>query len=271
MKVFGIIGDPVDHSLSPVLFNAAFKATKTEAVYGTFHVSPEDLEDAISGAKALGVQGLNVTTPHKEAVLAFVEPDDEATAIDAVNAIDLTANPPVGWNTDVMAMRAVLDALDTESGVALVLGAGGAAQAYTYALDGAGWQLIIANRTHERAQRLAQKRAQASAIKLTEATAWIDEADLILNATTVGLDEPDRTPIDPTRITSDHVVIDAIYGEHDTRLVREARAAGAHCISGGHLLLLQAVGCFERWIHTTAPQETMAKALDDALGAYAGV
>lgn len=266
MHVYGLIGDPVEHSLSPAMFNAAFDASAIEAVYGTFHVDHDDLETALHGAEALDVRGLNVTTPHKKAIIELIDPVPEAASIGAVNTIDLTTSPPRGWNTDAFAMEVVIDDLDPDPGVALVLGAGGAGRAYAHALYAAGWQLIIANRTVARAEQLAARLEATTPVSLEDAADLLGEVDLVVNATTVGLEDHAQTPIAPEGIGPDHIVIDAIYGTHETQLLRHAKAVGATGVGGDRLLLEQALASYERWFDSPAPRDVMAEALREALG-----
>jgi len=272
MEVYGVVGWPVDHSLSPTMFNAAFAATAHDGVYGTLPVHPDRLEAALEGAHALGISGLNVTTPHKETALGHVQATSTAQSVGAINTIDLSTDPPTGTNTDVEGFGAVLDAETDEPGEALVIGAGGAARAYTAALVDRGWSVVIANRTVERARVLAAERGDARAVALDEAPAIVETVDLILNATTVGMGAPGTTPIHTDSFDTGHTVIDAVYRPRETALIRDARKAGAAVVTGDRLLLEQAVASYRMWFgEVDVPRRSMARALTAALDADAGV
>lgn len=264
MDIYGVIGDPIEHTASPAMFTAAFDAHAVDAAYVAFHVQPAHLEDAISGAAALGISGLNVTIPHKETVCRYLDLTGDAAAVGAVNTIDFSTTPPMGDNTDVAGLAAVLDSIPTTPGRALIVGAGGAARAYSFALDAAGWEVVIANRTVERARTLAAERSAASAITLEAANDHLEGVDLVLNATPIGMGT-DESPLDGGRLTEHHVVIDAVYQPRYTRLLADAEAAGSVAIGGDRLLLEQACAAYERWRNEPAPIEAMREALGRSL------
>lgn len=264
MDVYGLIGAPVDHSLSPVMFEAAFRAREVDATYVPFRVEASGRQAAIKGANALGIAGLNVTIPHKESVLEWAEATDVAQTIGAANVLDFDHDPPLADNTDVLAMARVIDNQQQSPTDALILGAGGAARAYVHALTEAGWTVTIANRTERRAQSLAEAYAEASTIAFDEASATAPNVQMIVNATPVGL-EDDVSPIDARALKSDHLVVDAVYRPERTRLLTDAEAAGADTVGGDTLLLEQAVATYERWRPEDPPKRAMAVALEDAL------
>lgn len=265
MDVYGVVGDPVDHSRSPTLFTTAFEAAGDRAVYGAFHVAPGALPTAIRGAEALGVAGLNVTAPHKETVLDLVSTTPTAAAIGAVNHVTFAAEGPVGHNTDAEAMRRILEAVAPEPGRALVLGAGGAARAYVYALTEAGWTVTVANRTIERAERLASAFAAATARPLDAAADELASVSAVVNATPVGQGDPTARPVATDGLGPSHLVVDAVYRPPWTRLLREASAAGADVVPGSRLLLEQAAAGYARWRGRSAPVSAMRVALDASL------
>lgn len=266
MEVYGLIGSPVDHSLSPVMFEAAFEERDIDAVYATYHVESDDCLRALDGATALGIDGLNVTIPHKETVLEWATPTEVADRIGAANVIDLSADPPKADNTDAHAMTTVLSRLDQPPESALVVGAGGAAKAYVHALTEAGWEVTVANRTLERAQSLADRYESVSAIQLSQASDSVPETTLILNATPVGMQE-DVTPLSTDSITAEHIVVDAVYRPVETRLLSAAATAGAQTVTGLTLLLEQGVATFERWREEDPPRRAMRVALEEAIEA----
>lgn len=263
MDVYGLIGDPVEHSWSPAMFEAAFDAAEVDARYATFPVEADRLKAAIDGASALGIRGLNVTIPHKATVLEHADPTAAAASVGAANVIDYDTEPPTADNTDILAMAAVIERIDRPAGSALVLGAGGAARAYVHALATAGWTVTIANRTTARATALAAEYPRTEGIGLEEGVTRVSSADLVLNATPVGL-QSDESLLVPDRFHADQVVVDAVYRPAVTRLLEDAAAAGAETVSGLTLLLEQAVATFEVWRDEPAPRAAMATALEDA-------
>lgn len=257
MDVYGLLGNPVGHSLSPPMHEAAYDALGIDARYVTFEPDPDDLEDALRGARALGIRGLNVTIPFKEDVLALVEPDSLAARIGAVNTIDVSEN--VGYNTDVAGVVRAFEHHDvTLSGTAAVVGAGGAGRAASFALADRGMAVRIYNRTRTRAETLAAEVPNASAHGL-EGLA-LDGVDVLVNATSVGM-ESDETPIPAEMLHDELAVLDAVYRPVKTRLLREATEAGATTVDGAWMLLFQGVEAFERWTGRDAPVDDMNAAL----------
>lgn len=266
MDVYGLIGNPVGHSLSPPMQEAGFDACGIDARYVTFEPPRSRAGEAIAGAQVLGIRGLNVTIPFKEAVLEHVEPDELAREVGAVNTVDLATDPPRGYNTDVDgAIRAfrhhdvAVDGTD-----AVVLGAGGAGRAVAYGLCEAGSTVAIANRTTERAVNLADELPAATGHGLDELGSLLADADLLVNATSVGMESDERI-VPPAALHADLVVMDAVYRPLRTRLLRDAAAAEATTIDGAWMLLFQGVAAFERWTGVDAPVAAMNDALRLAL------
>jgi len=271
MNVFGLLGNPVGHSLSPPMHEAAYGELGMDARYVTFEPAPDDLGGAIEGASALGISGLNVTIPFKEDALNHVEPDDLAARIGAVNTIDFSADAadssaasarPTGHNTDAAGVRRSFAHHDvTLAGRdAVVVGAGGAARAAAFALADAEAAVHVANRTVERAEALAADLRGATAGGLDSLGTRVPDADLLVNATSVGMEE-DRSPVPADALHGDLAVLDAVYRPLDTRLLREARERGATTIDGAWMLLYQGVEAFERWTGREAPVSAMNEAL----------
>jgi shikimate dehydrogenase len=265
MQVFGLLGNPVGHSVSPPMHEAAYGALEMDARYVTFEPAPEDLRAAVEGAAALGIDGLNVTIPFKEDVLELVDPDDHAARIGAVNTVDFSASPPRGYNTDAAGLRRTFEHHGVPLGgqTAVLVGAGGAARAAAVALADAGADLRVANRTVERAERLAAD-VGARAAGLDVLADLLADADVLVNATSVGMEE-DVSPVPADALHGDLAVLDAVYTPLETRLLREAAAAGATTIDGAWMLLYQGVEAFERWTGRDAPVEEMNRALRDRL------
>jgi len=289
VDVFGLIGNPVGHSLSPPMHEAAYCECGIDARYVTFEPSPGTLDAAISGARALGIAGLNVTIPFKRDVLDLCAPDDLAARIGAVNTLDFTSIGPTpsgtasdddsspdptaperprGYNTDAAgARRALEDGGVPLDGRAVVVGAGGAGRAISFALADAGMEVDVANRTPETAHELAAvlpERAAASGHGLDSLPSLLADARVLVNATSVGMEE-DRSPVPQKALHGDIAVLDAVYRPIETRLLREARAAGATTVDGAAMLLHQGAAAFEHWTGKAAPLEVMDDALRERL------
>ncbi|QSG15058.1 shikimate dehydrogenase [Halapricum desulfuricans] len=259
MDVFGLIGNPVEHSLSPPMHEAAYDELGIDARYVTFE--PDAAAPAIDAASTLGVVGLNVTIPFKQDALDAVEPDDLATRIGAVNTVEFTDSGPVGHNTDAVgAVRALREHGVTLEGTAVVVGAGGAGRAVAFGLADAGMRVRIANRTVERAHELAADVPGADGHGLDELSTLLKDANVLVNATSVGMDE-DQSPVPAEALHADLTVLDAVYSPIETRLLSDAAAAGATTVDGAWMLLYQGVEAFERWTGQDAPVEAMNAAL----------
>ncbi len=270
----GIIGWPVTHSLSPAMHNAAFAALGLDMAYVPLPVAPQDVEAAVKGLRALGFRGANVTMPHKAAVLPFLDHvADDALRIAAVNTIVVDDDALRGYNTDVdgfvAALRDVVaEPLDGASG--LVLGAGGAARAAALGLLRLGVaRLGRVNRTaaHGRGARRPapgarpSRRVSRSWPSTTLAAAQVREADVLVNATPLGMGAPLKVPgVLVDNIRRDHIVYDVVYGQRPTMPLERARAMGARAIDGLSMLAWQAALSFELWTGRAAPLEVMRSA-----------
>ncbi len=246
------------------MHEAAYEVCEMNARYVTFEPSEESLAPAINGAEALGIAGLNVTIPFKERVAEIVETDPLADRIGAVNTVDFDGTP-IGYNTDAIGILRAFEHHDVElTGSAVVLGAGGAGRAAAFALADEGLSVHIANRTVERAETLANDVPNASSGGLTDLEDRLSTADILVNATSVGM-ESDETPIPKTALHRDLAVLDAVYTPIETRLLRDARSVGATTIDGAWMLLFQGVEAFEIWTDLDAPIDVMNRALRDSL------
>ena len=267
MQVFGLLGNPVEHSLSPPMHEAAYDALGIDARYVTFEPDRDDGAAAVAAADTLGIAGLNVTIPFKRDVLDAVEPDDTARRVGAVNTIDLSTSPPRGHNTDIAGVERALThhGVEIDGRDAVVVGAGGAGRAVAFALADAGAAVHIANRTVERAESLAADVPGATAGGL-DSRERVADADLLVNATSVGMaPDADGTPVPASYLHEELAVLDAVYSPIETRLLRAAEAAGATTVDGAWMLLFQGVEAFERWTGRDAPVEAMNEALRAAL------
>ncbi|MFB6085438.1 MAG: shikimate dehydrogenase [Halodesulfurarchaeum sp.] len=265
MDVYGLLGNPVGHSVSPALHEAAYEVLGLDATYVTLEPEPDRLGEAIEGADALGIAGLNVTIPFKEAVLDYVEPDEAAARIGAVNTIDFSSDPPRGFNTDAAGARRALEHHGVNPGArtAVLIGAGGAARAIGWMLTDAGATVHVANRTESRAADLAAD-LNATGHPLEAVPELAERADLLINATSVGI-EADKSPVPSSVFHGGLTVMDAVYTPLKTRFLREAADAGATTIDGAWMLLYQGVEALERWTGETAPVEAMNESLRAAL------
>ena len=272
-RLLGIIGHPVGHSLSPRMHNAAFAHDGADYVYVAMDVLPERLTEAVRGLRALGFVGFNVTMPHKEAVLSLVdELDDTARLAGAVNTVVIQDGGLLrGLNTDgsgsVEACR--------EEGVSLsrrrvlLLGAGGAAAAIAVAsLKEGASQLYIVNRTLRRAEELCAnlskvaRGAQVLARPFDEVDEAAAEAEIIINATYLGMKKEDPLPLPAFYITAEKVVCDAVYvAGGESALVQHARWVGARTVSGGRMLLYQGVQAQRVWTGREPNVKVMSNAL----------
>jgi shikimate dehydrogenase len=269
-KIYGILGDPVAHSLSPVMHNAAFEKLGMDAVYLAFRVSKVELEDAIRGAKSLGIAGLNVTIPLKEKSLLFVDAEEVAKKIGAINTIDFSSGMPVGYNTDGLGSMQVLKAAvgKVKGKKVLIIGAGGAAKAIAFYLDLEGAKVTLANRTKERAAQLASKLSNADAIELdAELKKQIKASEILINATSVGMHpHADATLVNADMMHPDLVVFDVVYNPMETKLLKEAKRAGVKkIVDGVKMLVYQGAASFKIWTKEEPPIEVMEKAVTDAL------
>jgi shikimate dehydrogenase len=271
--VLGVLGHPVGHSLSPRIHNAALAAQGLDMVYVAFDVPPLRLADAVLGLRGLGFRGANVTIPHKEAIIGLLdEVEPIAARIGAVNTVVNDGNRLVGHNTDRSGFAAILRGVRAEGAqglVCLVAGAGGAARAVVAALSAnSPREIRVHNRSHERAVRLCtQARAWGTssciAVDDQELRAAAQGADLIVNATSVGLDplvKESAVPVDI--LLSHHIVVDLVYGAGPTMLVREAKARGATAVDGKEMLVMQAADSYELWTGLRPPLDVMRRSID---------
>lgn len=271
MKGFaGVLGWPLEHTLSPTLHNAAFRRMHIDWVYLAWPVPPEALGDAVAGLRALGCRGANITMPHKEAVVAHLdELSGDAAAVGAVNTIQEVAGKLVGHNTDVDGFREFLagDAgVDAGGKRVLVLGAGGAARAVVKALSDLGCaDVIVAAREPARAEALRELGPDVRVEGFDRAAACVDEVEIVVNATPMGAGGGED-PVPAASFTTRHVVVDLLYHPPSTILVERARAAGAAAWGGIGVLVHQAAASFKIWTGQPAPVEIMSAAALHALG-----
>ena len=277
----GVVGDPVEHSLSPQMQNAALKQAKIDMQYARFHILPNELGEALDLIRKLDFVGVNLTTPHKIAALALLDAVEEnVKRIGAANVIKVEDRRLRGFNTDGRGFaRAVREefSVDLRDLRVLILGAGGAARAIALQCAKENCErLVIANGTFEKGQQLADSlRDFFSGPKVfgpvprLQAIRWEEAAfrfqianiDLVINATPVGLNRGDPSPI-PARLLAPHLIVyDTVYSEKRTPLVAAAIEAGARAANGLSMLLHQGALAFEIWFEREAPLEVMRKAI----------
>lgn len=277
-RTVGLFGYPVEHSLSPSMQNAAFRHCGLDICYVPFAVAPEALGAAFAGVRALGFLGLNLTIPHKVAAMSFVdEIAPEARMVGAINTVVNRDGRLIAYNTDLfgvtMALREDAGA-EIKGKIVVLFGAGGAARAcaFAFAIEGVG-ELIILNRTEGRAESLARdlvsylgetgSSCRVRSGSLDSFGSWGERADILVNATSLGLGG-EEGPVSDLRILKDScVVCDLVYHPGGTPFLRRARERGLKTADGLTVLLYQGAKSFSIWTGEEAPIEVMR----DALGA----
>lgn len=276
-KVTGLFGYPVEHSLSPAMHNDAFAELGLNNVYLPFSVAPDDLEQAVAGVKGLNIAGVNVTIPHKQNVIPYIDQlSEEAELIGAVNTIVNDNGTLVGHNTDG---RGFIRSLQEETNFTasgqqvLIVGAGGAARAIAFqlALEGIE-QLLITDLEFAKAESLSTEIAKnvavdATAIKQEQIKEVMETTDLLVDATPVGMHpNEDVEPVVSTELMhGDLIVYDVVYNPRETVLLKAAEQAGAQPVSGLGMLLYQGVIAFELWTEKEAPVAVMRDALENRI------
>ncbi len=262
-SLFGLIGNPVAHSLSPAMHNRAFAASGYNGVYLAFEVT--EPAAAITGIRALNFKGVSVTLPHKVAVMEYLDEIDETAAqIGAVNTIVNNQGRLIGYNTDC---AGALEALKTRSSIknksVALIGAGGAARAIGYGLVASGGHVTIFNRSRKTGERLA-KDLQAEFVPLSD---WQpNRHEILINTTPVGMHpETDATPIPKEDLSEEMVIMDIVYNPIKTRLLKEAENKKCRTINGVAMFVYQGAHQFELWTGQKAPVDVMQKAVLEEL------
>ncbi len=271
-KVCALIGDPVGHSLSPTIHNAAFQDLGLNFIYVAFAVSKDELKDAVMGARSLGFHGLNVTMPYKKAVMKYLDEIDlTVRSIGAVNTILNCHGKLVGYNTDGTGAMSALqeNGIYIEETKMVLLGAGGAAKAIAYEAAKDVKELVVLNRTLTKAQQLAiavrlklganVKGGSLSPALLNEE---LSDTDILVNATSVGMEpKSDNSPVPSDLLRSDMAVMDTIYNPLETKLLKDAKSVGAKIVSGIEMLVYQGAAAFQIWTNCPAPVRVMKNAV----------
>jgi shikimate dehydrogenase len=264
-KVCGLIGNPVAHTMSPAMQNAAFEELGLDFVYLAFKVA--DVGGAVKGMRALGIRGFGVTVPHKVEVMKYLdEIDPVAHEIGAVNTVVNDDGYLSGYNTDWEGLvRALEPHASIENQQVVILGAGGAARAAAFAIRQRGGQVTILNRTVQKAQSLAEEVGGIGGpLSRVES---ISEADVVINATSVGMHpHVDDTIVEAQHLRPHQVVMDIVYNPLRTRFLREAEERGCVVIPGCEMLVLQGIVQFELWTEVPAPVDLMRAVVREHLG-----
>jgi shikimate dehydrogenase len=270
-KIYGIFGYPVEHTFSPGMHNSAFKKLGMDASYVPFAVPPERLEDAVRAVVPLGLCGLNVTVPHKERVLAFLdELSEEARLIGAVNTIEVRKGRLIGHNTDGRGfLRSLRErgGMDPKGKKFLFIGSGGAARAvgFSLALAGAA-EIVFRDLDVRKASLLASDirvKTGVPAVCITHEMLqeYATDADCLINATPLGLKRTDPLPIPAMLVRRKHLLCDLVYNPPETAFLKMAKKKGAKRLPGLGMLLYQGVIAFEIWTGKKAPILVMKNAL----------
>ena len=270
-QIYGVIGDPIEHSLSPAIHNASFKALKLDCVYLAFHVKPSEVKSAINGMRSLGIRGLNVTMPHKNAVVPCLdEVDETAKFLDSVNTIFNDKGKLRGFSTDGTGAHRALE----ENGAKIrgkrlvLLGGGGAAKAIAFTLTKEVDELVILNRTPTKTKALSKALNSIFGKKVTSAGLTpqvicdnLRNADILINATSVGMSSNSSASlVAPEWLKPELTVMDIVYNPLETKLAKDAKAAGARVVSGLEMLIYQGAASFEIWNGQLAPVKVMRQA-----------
>ena len=275
-KVVAVIGNPIEHSLSPPMHNAAYKQMGMDYVYVAFKIEKDNLSHLIESAKTMGLVGLNVTIPYKTDIIEYLdEVDDTARRINAVNTIRFKDGMAKGYNTDgTGAVKSIEKYTELKNKKVLVLGAGGASKAITFTLLNHGINsLTIANRSRDNAIQLIDNLKkqtgfdQISYVDIEKADTILEDVDIIINTTPIGMypNVDADTPIKTEKINENHVVMDIIYNPLETKLLKNAKDNGATTISGTNMLINQGITAFEIFTDRTPSYESFEKALLEQL------
>ncbi|MBA7647473.1 Shikimate dehydrogenase (NADP(+)) [subsurface metagenome] len=275
-KIVGLIGYPIGHTLSPAMHNRAFEYLDLNYIYLPFPVEKNNLKGALRALPALGIVGVNVTLPYKEKVREYLdEVTEEAELTRAVNTILVRDNRLIGYNTDGEGFITSLKkgaGVDPKGKKVVIIGAGGAGRAVSIQLAKEGVKGIdLFDIIFDKAQDLASHieknipEAKVTALKEEGLEKEIKEADILINATPVGIKPDDLPPIDPKLLHPNLLVYDLIYNPSKTRLLSEAEEIGAKTLNGMGMLLYQGALAFTIWTGREAPIEVMARALEEEL------
>lgn len=275
-KLFGVVGHPIQHSMSPVMHNEVFTKLGLKCSYSAFDVAPEDLEEFVERCRDNNFVGLNVTVPHKEKIMEYLDSVDEnSRLINAVNTVKFEGRLLMGYNTDGLGcIRALEGAGEKIEGKrVLVLGAGGAARAIAFQCVQEGAELAVSNRTMEKSMNLSKELKE----KLDKRVLVVNYSegslrdimpcvDVLINSTTVGMHpKVHRSPIPAEVLRKELTVMDIVYNPIETKLLREAKKKGCKTIDGVGMLVHQGAESLKIWLDIKPPVEVMKKAVMEKL------
>jgi shikimate dehydrogenase len=276
-RIYGLIGYPIKHSLSPAMHNAAFSALGIDAEYRLFEIAPESLNSFLNDLENKNIYGLNVTMPYKEKVLEFVTFDNKTSHLKQIGALNTIANKDGIWrgfNTDILGFqRHLKENIDPKNKKVALLGAGGVARAVSYVLAISGTsEIVVFDIERQKSQNLVN---MINTLFPNFKISFVDRVeelnmrskDLLINATPVGLKDNDLSPIAEDLLHKDLFVYDLIYNPPETKLLNLAKKIGAKFSNGIGMLLYQGMLSFEIWTGKSAPKEIMQKALLNSLRA----
>ncbi len=267
-KLLCVIGDPIEHSLSPVMHNAVFEHLNLNYVYLAFKIKKENLKDAVNAFRFITL-GFNVTIPHKVSIIRYLdEISREAELIGAVNTVNVENGRLIGYNTDgIGAIKALEERTEVEGKKVVVAGAGGASRAIVFQLALKDCDIIIANRTFEKAVSLANEveekvNKKVKAVELPKLKEVIKNADIFINTTSVGMyPNTNETLLKAEDIPKNIVVMDIVYNPLKTRLLTEAEKAGAKTVDGLGMFIYQGAEALKIWLGIDPPVDIMRKAV----------
>jgi shikimate dehydrogenase len=278
LKVYGIFGNPLAHTVSPAIQNCAFDFYGLRSIYFAFERSPERFRYLMRGLHSLVLSGFNITVPFKETIIPYLNRlSPDARIVGAVNTVKKETNRWVGYNTDVYGFLAGLEQarFKVKKKTVVILGAGGSARAVLFALGkGGAGKIVVANRTFGRARKLVRKfrslfpsiQWTAIEIKGNQLKLFLSDADLLVNTTKAGLKPSDPLLIPKSFFPSRKILVyDLIYKPNETKLMKTAKRLGHRVINGETMLLHQGARAFEIWTGKRAPINQMRKVLHDAL------
>jgi shikimate dehydrogenase len=269
--VYALIGDPIDHSLSPIIQNVAFRSAGINAVYVALHVTRRSLRDAVKGLRASGVKGFNVTAPHKVSVQPYLDRiEPSADAIGSVNTVINEKGKLRGYNTDgVGALRALEEAGVSPDGKSvLIFGAGGASRAIAYTLAHRASSIRVVNRTVAKSKQLVLRIRRKLHVNVEYASIsdkmlkdFVEQSNIMINASSMGMEGVSIPPVAVEWLRHDQCVFDIVYKPHHTRLLELAGLAGAKSVNGLDMLINQGACAFELWTGRRAPIIEMRRAM----------
>lgn len=273
-KLFAVLGDPIGHSMSPIMHNDLFSFYNIGGYYLPFQVKKENLQDAVQGLKALGAAGFNVTVPHKNAIIPYLDGVDElALSIGAVNTVVNDNGKLIGFNTDGLGFLKGLNGLIPSAAPkkVLIIGAGGAARAIYFTLAKNNPDRVdIANRTRSKADELVRDcpfQIKSKALSLQDAEESLSQYDLIVQTTTIGMfPHVNEQPLSLVNLTPQTVVSDIIYNPFETKILRDAKERGAIIQNGLDMFVYQGALAFEKWTGIFPDIERMRKNVLAQLG-----